>query len=31
MSKHQTVHLKIFFKVFIYLAVPGLSCDTWDL
>ena len=27
MSKHQTVHLKIFFKIFIYLAVPGLSCD----
>ena len=24
-------NLSFFFVIFIYLAVPGLSCDTWDL
>ena len=30
-SREVPEHLLIFQKIFIYLAVPGLSCGTWDL
>ena len=30
-SRKVPEHLLIFFLIFIYLAMPGLSCGTWDL